>query len=347
MPRERGPSEGSSAGWGSAVIGVLAAILVSIVERFIRRRSRRATAGDAQAAPSASPDPVPPGAGTARAEHRSLAPGERRTELIVTAAFLIAGPAGLGLFVMYLAGGQTQVEGILLSICLGGLGLGIGLWSRDLMPNTEFVEEREELASPTEPGAPSMTRRTLLTRALAVGLAGLGAAIVLPVLSLGPSPGDSLRRTAWSRGRRLVGENGQLVRSSALAVDSIVTVFPEGSVGVADSQAVLIRVPQGALTAAPETGDAASAGFVVYSKICTHAGCPVGLYRATDHQLICPCHQSTFDVLAGAKPVLGPAVRALPGLPIHLMDDGSFEALGDFTAPVGPSFWDIGRGEAS
>lgn len=345
MPRERGPSEGSSA--GTAAVRILAAILVAIAGRFIGRRSPAAKARDSYPIPASMGDPTPRGAGGPPTKRDSPAPEERRTERVVAAVFLVAAAAGVGLFMVYLAGGQTQVEGILLSTSLGGLGLGIGLWSRDLMPNTEFVEERKSLASPTEPDAPPMTRRTLLTRALAVGLAGLGAALVLPVLSLGPSPGDSLRRTSWSRGRRLVDEDGQLVRSGLMAVDSIVTVFPEGSVGVADSQAVLIRVPQGALATSGLIGDAPAAGFVAYSKICTHAGCPVGLYRAAEHQLICPCHQSTFDVLAGATPVFGPAVRPLPGLPIRLRDDGSFEALGDFSAPVGPSFWDIDQGEAN
>jgi ubiquinol-cytochrome c reductase iron-sulfur subunit len=85
-------------------------------------------------------------------------------------------------------------------------------------------------------------------------------------------------------------------------------------------------------------------GFVCYSKICTHAGCPVGLYRAEQHALICPCHQSTFDVLAGATPTYGPAVRPLPQLPIQLQPDGTFVALDDFPEPVGPSFWDVSQG---
>jgi ubiquinol-cytochrome c reductase iron-sulfur subunit len=80
---------------------------------------------------------------------------------------------------------------------------------------------------------------------------------------------------------------------------------------------------------------------VAYSKICTHAGCPVGLFRAAQHTLICPCHQSEFDVLRGAVPISGPAARALPQLPIQRQADGTFVALGDFPEPVGPSFWNV------
>jgi ubiquinol-cytochrome c reductase iron-sulfur subunit len=70
----------------------------------------------------------------------------------------------------------------------------------------------------------------------------------------------------------------------------------------------------------------------------------VGLYRAAEHRLICPCHQSTFDVLDGAQPVFGPAARPLPQLPIQLQADGTFIATGDFSEPVGPAFWNITDG---
>jgi ubiquinol-cytochrome c reductase iron-sulfur subunit len=118
-------------------------------------------------------------------------------------------------------------------------------------------------------------------------------------------------------------------------------VFPEDAVGSADSQTLLIRVPPDLLRLDPARVGWAPEGYVAYSKICTHAGCPVGLYRATERKLICPCHQSTFDVLTGATPVFGPAARALPQLPIQLQPDGTFVATDDFAEPVGPSFWNM------
>jgi ubiquinol-cytochrome c reductase iron-sulfur subunit len=96
----------------------------------------------------------------------------------------------------------------------------------------------------------------------------------------------------------------------------------------------LLRLDSERLAWAPD-------GIVAYSKVCTHAGCPVGLYRSAQHTLICPCHQSEFDVLAGARPINGPAARPLPQLPISLAADGTFVALGDFPDPVGPSFWNV------
>jgi ubiquinol-cytochrome c reductase iron-sulfur subunit len=211
------------------------------------------------------------------------------------------------------------------------------------------IEERHPLASRT-PGPTlsetldeeaGFTRRTFLVRILLGALAGLAAALAIPALSLGPAPGRELFSTTWARGRRLVDIDGVPVRAADLEVGSVATVFPEGDVGSAQSQTLLIRVPPDALRLSPDRLAVAPDGYVAYSKICTHAGCAVGLYRATEHMLICPCHQSTFDVLQGAVPVFGPAGRALPQLPIAMAADGTFTALGDFPEPVGPAFWNL------
>ena len=81
---------------------------------------------------------------------------------------------------------------------------------------------------------------------------------------------------------------------------------------------------------------------MVYSRLCTHAGCPVALYRADVKELICPCHQSVFDVLANGAVVAGPADHPLPRLPIEVGEDGVLRATGDFPDPVGPGFWERG-----
>jgi ubiquinol-cytochrome c reductase iron-sulfur subunit len=124
-------------------------------------------------------------------------------------------------------------------------------------------------------------------------------------------------------------------------------VLPEGEVGHADSQTLIIRVRPEDLQLAADRRDWAPDGVVAYSKICTHAGCPVGLYRAQAHELLCPCHQSTFDVLRGAVPVFGPAARPLPQLPLEVDDEGYLVARGDFPEPVGPSFWNMTHSEGS
>ena len=126
---------------------------------------------------------------------------------------------------------------------------------------------------------------------------------------------------------------------SDVPLDGLVTVFPEGSPDSGDGQAVLMQVDPGLIQPRPGREDWSPSGFIAYSKVCTHAGCPVGLYQAEAHELLCPCHQSTFDVLNGAKPLFGPAAGALPQLPLTIDSDGILRATGDFSSPVGPVFW--------
>jgi ubiquinol-cytochrome c reductase iron-sulfur subunit len=279
-----------------------------------------------------------------------------RSEWLAAALFGLTGLCGIALLVVYVLGGQTQVEGVLLGVALGAVGIGIVIWAQDLMATPDVIEERHPATSSPEEAADfqaalteeaGFSRRRLLVGMLLTAFAGLGAGLALPILSLGPAPGPEQFSTSWRSGKRLVLADGSSVHAQDLAVDSLVTVFPADALGSADSQALLIRLPPDVLRLDPAHASGAPGGYVVYSKICTHAGCPVGLYRATERRLICPCHQSTFDVPTGAVPVFGPAGRPLPQLPIRQEADGTFTALGDFDAPVGPSFWNIGSTAAA
>ncbi len=281
------------------------------------------------------------------------APDTRRIERVIALLFAVSAVAGVALLGVYLAGGQTQVEAVLLALSLGGIGAGIIAWSQWLLPGTLKIEARHPAEEAANAAAEQeildeealITRRSLLVRALAGALTGLAAALAIPVLSLGPAPGRGLFQTPWRRGGlRLVGLDGQPINAANLPLEGVVTAFPEGYVGSADGQTLLIRVAPGLLRLPPDRQAWAPDGYVAYSKLCTHAGCPVGLYRATEHRLICPCHQSTFDVLDGARPVFGPAARPLPQLPIQLQADGTFVATADFSAPVGPAFWNMTDG---
>ena len=80
--------------------------------------------------------------------------------------------------------------------------------------------------------------------------------------------------------------------------------------------------------------------YYAYSKICTHVGCPTSLFEAQTNRILCPCHQSQFDAMQYAKPVFGPAARALPQLPITVDEEGYLIARGNFIEPVGPAFWE-------
>jgi ubiquinol-cytochrome c reductase iron-sulfur subunit len=133
------------------------------------------------------------------------------------------------------------------------------------------------------------------------------------------------------------------VRVDDLEVGGVITVFPEGNVGAADSQTLLIRLSDTAVTTRPGRETWGPDGYVAYSKVCTHAGCPVGLYQQSLERLLCPCHQSTFEVANGATPVFGPATRSLPQLPLMVDNDGFLRAQSDYDQPIGPGFWNRDR----
>ena len=275
----------------------------------------------------------------------------KRPERPVAIALVASIVGALGLFGVYAAGGQPQLEGILLFLALGGLGVALMLWARGLMTSiTDETQDRHAPASPSdvdsataavEEGVEEIRRRRFLSRLLFAAAGALGLAALFPVRSLGGSPGNELAETAWRPGSRLVTIDGDPLTVDALEVEGFTTVFPEDAVGSSDAQAVLIRVDPTLLELSEEQLAATADGYIAYSKLCTHAGCPLGLYLAATHELRCPCHQSTFAVLDGAKPVYGPAARALPQLPIEVGDDGFLRATGDFTEPAGPSYWNM------
>lgn len=277
-----------------------------------------------------------------------LTPAERRAERRASVSFLLAAAGAIGLGVLYSQGGQPQLEGLLLTVVFGSLAYGLVTIANRLVSGGSHVGPRHALGSAEgdiEEVERDMargrviSRRTALRRSLGAAVVAMGGAALFPLRSLGPNPGKSLLVTPWKRGLRLVTSDGTVVHATDVPPDGLVTVFPEGHAGSADGQAVLIRVKSGRLKPRPGREDWSPDGLIVFSKQCTHAGCPVGLYEPELHQLLCPCHQSTFDVLDGAKPTGGPAAVALPQLPIRIASDGALVATSDFSAPVGPGFW--------
>jgi ubiquinol-cytochrome c reductase iron-sulfur subunit len=272
--------------------------------------------------------------------------------LAIAIAFALSGIGSVAFIVAYFYGANTQLEGIFLVVSLGALGLGFVGWAKALMPGGHYVEEREPLPSSVEQrraaaedfaeSGEQIGRRRMLGRLLA-GAAGLfGIAALFPIASLGPSPGRTLFRTAWTAGARVVTSAGLPIRLEDLGQGELITVFPDGYTDSADSQAVLIRVQPSELDLEAGREDWAPNGAVAYSKVCTHAGCPVGLYEQEENLLFCPCHQSIFAALRGAEPTAGPATRPLPQLPLDVDEDGFLVARGDFPEPVGPGFWNGG-----
>jgi ubiquinol-cytochrome c reductase iron-sulfur subunit len=277
-------------------------------------------------------------------------PRRRHGERLPAIFFVFSILAGIGLAVVYAAGGQAQAEGVLLAVALCGFGGGLVLWAKRFMPAGPEVEPRGEWHSTDEDvaafkedfdvGEYQLERRSLLTKLMIGAGAALGVAALFPIGSLGPRPGSWMTRSPFRRGTRLVDENGEPVSPDRLRQNGVLTVFPEGDLDDEYAQTMLIRFdPSKEFTPRSGREDWTVDNLVAYSKVCTHAGCPVGLYEAQFGTLLCPCHQSTFDVYDGARPVFGPAATSLPQLPLALDDDGFLISTGPFSGPVGPEFW--------
>ena len=287
---------------------------------------------------------------------RALPPELRpKSERPVVVAFAVSTVAALALAVVYLRGGQAQLEGVFLALALGGFGAGLVLWAKRFMPTEEVAEERPQLASTEEDvraftesfeaGEHTLQRRGLLLKMAGAALGALGLAVLFPIRSLGPRPGRALKYTPYALAGpvRLVDEDDQPVRPEEIVEGGTYTVFPAGDVQSGDAATILVRVPPEQLRLDEDRAAWTVDGIVAYSKLCTHLGCPVGLYQSQFQLLLCPCHQSTFNVLEGARPVFGPATRPLPQLPLGVDAEGFLVATGDFEAPVEGGFWDRGR----
>jgi ubiquinol-cytochrome c reductase iron-sulfur subunit len=244
-----------------------------------------------------------------------------------------------------------------------GIGLGAIHWAKTLMPDDEVVTPRKPMRSSDEDRAEAVAalkegaagaglgRRKLIRNSLLGALAPLGLLALLPLRDLGPLPGAKLTGTAWKAGKRMVTDpTGNPVKAADLRIGEVVHVLPEGIDEMehplneeAKATTLVIRLEPDELREDPDRADWSYNGIVAYSKICTHVGCPVGLYEQQTHHLLCPCHQSTFDVTQHCKVIFGPAARALPQLPIGVDDEGYLISTDDFQEPIGPSFWERGE----
>jgi ubiquinol-cytochrome c reductase iron-sulfur subunit len=298
---------------------------------------------------------------------------EKRAERRVAACFIVSFLAAVGFIAFFSVGtfhfhlvGQgsqdyqyfTPVLGILMAITLFGIGIGAVLWAKLIMPEEEAVQDRHENASEAEDIL--LTRATLLSgfndtglprRSLikmSLGIAGLGLGLLPLVTLVGAmiKKPRGLNDTLWGKGVPMIYADGRRVGPDDLEPGGVATVFPgvEGGVHAGDSPTLLIRLrPDQKIVARHGHAGFQWGDYVAYSKICTHAGCPASLYEQQTSRLLCPCHQSQFDVLQDAKPVFGPATRSLPKLPLDVeVVDGKnyFIAKGDFPEAIGPGFWE-------
>jgi ubiquinol-cytochrome c reductase iron-sulfur subunit len=254
------------------------------------------------------------------------------------------------------------VLGSSLGLSLLCIGLGAVHWAKTLMPDTEVAEDRHPQRSPDEArsdaveaivaggDASQLPRRPLIKYALggALGLFALPLVVQLAG-SLGPLPKADLSTTFWRKGMRLMRDQGMTpIKASDVTLGSVFHVLPEGIdksehyLEEKAKAAVILIGMDPKLIKVPKERAWGVNGTVAYSKICTHVGCPVGLYERRTHHLLCPCHQSTFDVANDAKVIFGPANRPLPQLKITVDAEGYLVAAAPFREAVGPSFWERG-----
>jgi ubiquinol-cytochrome c reductase iron-sulfur subunit len=307
-----------------------------------------------------------------KADHDPVA--ARRAERQVAAMFMISAlgtvlmiasffiPDDVFVFVPVM-GDQNAHQlglGLGMAISLFFIGMGAIHWAKTLMPDQEVIAHRHEFRSPDSDrkefvdtvkegaAATGLGRRSLIKRTLG---AAVGLSAISPLLlfrDLGPLPGDDLKKTSWKKGTYLVTDPGdRRIRASDLEVGAVAQVLPESDDpehrklnDIAKDAVLLIRLRPQDFQLTAEKLAMTHEGIIAFSKICSHMGCAVALYEQQTKHLLCPCHQSTFDVTRGAKVIFGPAARPLPQLDITVDGEGYLVARAPFNEAVGPSFWE-------
>lgn len=263
--------------------------------------------------------------------------------------------------------------GVTLGSALLLIGIGAIQWAKKLMDDHEIVEMRHPSVSSEEDrrvalaalsaGATEsgIARRPLIRNSLFGALGVLGLPAVVALTDLGPI-GDTSKvaSTVWRRGMRVVNDvSGVPIRPEQVVQGQLINGEPAVLVPTGDEErdeelgvlhgvellnekakaaVILVRMRPEEITATEGRENWDVDGIVCYSKICTHVGCPISLYEQTTHHVLCPCHQSTFDLANGAEVLFGPAARPLPQLQLGLDDEGYLIAMGDFEAVVGASY---------
>ena len=269
--------------------------------------------------------------------------------------------------------GYSQVAlGVTLAGAIFFIGAGAIQWAKKLMPDVEVVQQRHTMASPKSADLEAeanfrrgkeesgFVRYPIIRRTL------LGAMALFPIpliimlkdlwvpgpLQQGKSPADILSTTLWRKGMRIVSDGTYVpVKATDLPVGGLISAVPadlqevqeaEGNLDARGKSAIILVRMQPDQIRSQQGKNWDYQGILAFSKICTHVGCPIALYEQRTHHLLCPCHQSTFDLADSGNVVFGPAARRMPQLPIGVDEEGYLVSLADFAEPIGPSFWERG-----
>ena len=300
---------------------------------------------------------------------------EKRAEQQVAILFLLSAISTVGTVASYIfikpgkfvflpimgdVDAQQLFLGLGLAFSLLFIGFGAVQWARRLMPDEEVIAERHEFRSEDadrkdfvdtvkeRAGTVGLGRRSLIKRSLGLALGLVGLTPLVMLRDLGPLPKKQLETTSWAAGTRLVTDPGDRpLRPEDLEVGSVAQVLPALAQGeertlenIGKDAVLLIRLRPEEFQLDSKRLSWTHDGIIAFSKICSHMGCAVALYEQQTKHLLCPCHQSTFDVTRAAKVIFGPAARPLPQLAITVDSEGYLVAQQGFTEPIGPSFWE-------
>ncbi len=304
----------------------------------------------------------------------------KRAERIIVALFYISLVGSVFAMTAYFAFpikpndlGSVRLNNVFIGLGLAFALIAIGVaaihWSKVLMDDHEGIDLRHGVAGPAPVQARAVeifrqadresgfNRRVLIRNGMIAAIAALPFPAIFLFRDLAPAagtPAEAYSHTLWKAGTRLTKDpTGDPILASDVTIGSVFHVIPDGLLKSDDLQeekgkaaVLLMRLEPGDLHVSAAKKDWNYDGIVAYSKICTHVGCPVALYEQQTHHLLCPCHQSQFDITREAAVIFGPAVRPLPQLPISVDSEGYLVAQSDFHEPVGPSFWER-RGDYS
>jgi ubiquinol-cytochrome c reductase iron-sulfur subunit len=280
--------------------------------------------------------------------------------------FAVPRDASLNLGFLH-ANAQHVGLGVTLGLATLLIGLGAVHWARQLMTDQELIDFRHGAASSEDDKTAifadlqtgidetQLKRRKVLGWSLAGALGALGIPIVVSFADLGPWPTKRVRaatieKTIWAEGIRLVNDITYApIKASDIKIGQLVNAQPENLKDMhgtaflqekAKASIIIVRMNPNAIKIPDSRRDWQVGGILCYSKICTHVGCPISLWEQQTHHLLCPCHQSTFDLGNSGVVVFGPAARALPQLPITVDAEGYLIARSDFNVPTGPSYFE-------
>lgn len=307
---------------------------------------------------------------------------ERRAERQISGMFTVAAILFVLFCIAYFAIDSDQTflnwsaSNFALGATLGGglllIGVGIIQWAKKLMSDHEMVEmrhparssdaDREAVMADINAGLQEsgVGRRPLIRNSLFLSVGALALPSVVLLRDLGPLP-HGQDKTVWKKGMRVVNDvSGLPIRPEEIEVGQLINAEPavffpaEGEeeaevhgheLLAAKSKAaiIVVRMRPEDITPAEGRENWGIDGILCYSKICTHVGCPISLWEQQTHHLLCPCHQSTFDLADNGKVIFGPAHRPLPQLPLGVDSEGYIIAMSDFPEIVAPSYPELAR----